>query len=108
MFVVVFLTVPKKITVIPEEFILDLNERSLKNYGCNSNQSRRIFFSKEWFQNQVDGVNLDKKFTPNFNLPASNVYPLPNDVDDGVYIAHLRKFEGTAFHSFFYSIKQFV
>lgn len=96
MFVIVFLSGPKQLTVIPEEFIFDLDERKLKNLGCNRNQSQRIYFSKEWFQNQIDGINLEKKFTPNFNLPASSIYPMPNDVEEAVYIANLRKFESKA------------
>lgn len=96
MFVLVFLPGPKQLTVIPEEFIFDLNERKLKNFGCNRNQMQRIYFSKEWFQNHVDGINMGKKFTPNFNLPASTVYPLPNNLDEAVFLAHLRKFESKA------------
>lgn len=93
MFVVVYLTGPKKLTVIPEKFIFDLNERKLKNYGCNSNQSQRIYFSQQWFQNQIDKINLDQEFTPNFDLRASSVYPLPNTVNEAVFVALLKKFE---------------
>lgn len=93
MFVVVFLSGPKKLTVIPEEFIFELNEKKLKNFGCNSNQAYRIYFSKEWFLNQVHEINLGKIFISNFNLPVSDVHPLPNDIVAAVFKAHLRKFE---------------
>lgn len=94
MFVVVYLVGPKKLTVVPEEFIFDLNQRKLKNFGCNSNQVHRIYFSKEWYQNQTDGVNLQEKFEPNFNLRPRNVYPLPDNETEAVFLGYLRKFEG--------------
>lgn len=96
MFVVVFSREPKCSTVIPEEFILDLNQKSLKNNGVNRNQDRRIYFSKEWFENQTAKINLEQPFEPNFNLPLNNVYPLPNNVEEACYIGRLIKFEGNS------------
>lgn len=93
MFVVVFLSGPKKLTVVPENFIFDLNERKLKNLGVNSNQRYRIYFSKGWFQNQINGVNLEHEFIPNFRLPATNVYPLPDNVAEAVFFGYMRKLE---------------
>lgn len=93
MFVVVFLIGPKKLTVVPEHFIFDLDERKLKNLGVNSNQRYRIYFSEEWFQNQIERVNLEQEFIPNFNLPATDMYPLPDNVVEAVFVGHMRKFE---------------
>lgn len=94
MFIVVYLKDVKAHTVIQEQFVLGLVEKNLKNYGCNTNQIRRIYFSKVWLQNQIDKVNLDQNFVPNFNLPATKVYPLPNNVTETVFLAYLKKFEG--------------
>lgn len=94
MFVVVYLSVPKKLTVVPEEFIFDLNQKKLKNNGCNRNQVQRIYFSKAWFQNQIDGANLEQIFIPNFDLTASSIYPLPDNVTEAVFRGYLRRFEG--------------
>lgn len=50
MLVVVYLRDARCHTVVPEEFIFALVERSLKNRGLNSNQNRRIYFSREVFE----------------------------------------------------------
>lgn len=93
MFVVVFLRDANCYTVVPEEFILDVNEKTVKNYGINRNQHRRIFFSKEWFENQVIKVNLEQQFVPNFDLPYTAVYPLPIHMGETCYIGRMIKFE---------------
>lgn len=102
MFVVVYLRDAQCSTVIPEEFILDLNQKTLKNNGINRNQNRRIFFSKEWFENQEKKINLDQQFEPNFDLPISNEYPLADNVAEACFIGRLIKFEGTYKYSMNY------
>lgn len=95
MFVIVYLRVPKCYTVVPEEFIMDLKEKNVKNYGINRNQARRIYFSKEWFENQTNKVNLDQQFVPNFHLPCTALYPLANDVAETNFEGHMILFEDT-------------
>lgn len=94
MYVVVYLRDAKCYTVIPEEFILDLDEKTVKNNGINRNQHRRIYFSKQWFENQTNGINLNKSFEPKFGLPCTEVYPLANNVIEACYIGRMIKFEG--------------
>lgn len=97
LFVVIFLRDANCATVVPEEFILDLDQKALKNNGVNRNQDRRLYFSKEWLENQKNEINLDKKFQPNFELPIMKVYPLPDNIDEACYIARMIKFEGKTF-----------
>lgn len=95
MFVIVYLRDPNCYTVVPEEFIMDLKEKVVKNCGINRNQARRIFFSKEWFANQTNKVNLDHRFEPNFRLACTALYPLPNDMAETNYIGRMIMFEDT-------------
>lgn len=95
MFVIIYLRVPKCYTVVPEEFIMDLKEKNLKNLGINRNQTRRIYFSKEWFENQTNKVNLDQHFEPNFRLACSALYPLANDMTETNFEGRMILFEET-------------
>ena len=93
MFVSVYLTDAHKHTVVPQEFILDLNQVSLNNNGVNSNQSRRIYFSKELFESLANGEDTSRMdFIPNFNVPVSKIYPLPNGLMESCFIGRLKKF----------------
>lgn len=45
-FAVAYLIAPKKHVVVPENYIFDLNEAKLRNYGVNSNQTHKVFWSE--------------------------------------------------------------
>lgn len=95
MIVIVYLREPKCYTVVPEEFIMDLKEKNVKNYGINRNQARRIYFSKEWFENQANQVNLNQRFAPNFRLPCTTLYPLANNMVETNFEGRMILFEET-------------
>lgn len=101
MLIVVYLHEAKQYTVVPEEFIFCLDERSLKNYGVNSNQTRLIYFSKEAYEKLEQ--NVKQTFAPNFNLPVTNVYPLPDNLEETCFKGHMYAFES----KFFYNITLF-
>lgn len=93
MYVTVYLTEAKKHTVIPHEYIYELVEVNLFNKGINTNQNRRVYFSKDVFDAFQNGENpnlLD--FPANFGTAIAKVYPLPNDLRSACYIARLVKF----------------
>ena len=94
MLVVVYLQDPKKYTVVPESFIYDLNERSLKNRGVNRNQSRLIYFSQECFENMQANENVDEEIGPNFHCPITMEYPLPFNLVETCFIGRMICFEG--------------
>lgn len=81
-------------TVVPQKFVLGLKSKDVKNMGKNAVQRRRIYFSKEWFENQEKRINLGKQFIPNFNLPVSNIYPLPNNVVEAVFYGYTNHYDG--------------
>lgn len=93
MLVVVYLSDAKQYTVVPEEFIYQLNERNLKNLGLNRNQSRLIYFSGDVFE-QLNRNEVFEPPQPNFNLEVSFEYPLPNNLNETCFIGRLIKFEG--------------
>lgn len=97
MLVVVYLKEAKQYTVVPEEFIYQLNERNLKNLGLNRNQNRLIYFSTEIFEQLERNEVIDQPYAPNFQLPVSSEFPLPNDLKATCFIGRLIKFEGKCF-----------
>lgn len=56
-----------------ENWINDLNEFKLKNYGANRNQTHLVYFNKSLVENRNNWPN--SSFTPNFNAT------LVDDVD---------------------------
>lgn len=90
LYVVVQLLEPKQRIIIPENFIFDLCEQSLKNVGRNSNHRYLIYWSKNAI---ADGTNVpDINVEPNFGLPLSKVYPPENGLNESCYIAQLKYF----------------
>lgn len=91
MLVVVYLVDPKKCIIIPQNWIMALNQETLNNVGKASYQSRRIFWSKH-------GVNQDdipdESITPNFHLPLSNTFPPTQNIDQTCYIARVKRYCG--------------
>lgn len=94
MLALVFLRDAKRYTVVPEEFVYSLNERSLKNRGINTYQNRLIYFSREVFGELNQNENLID-YAPNFNIAVSKEYPLPDNMQETCYIGRLISFEGT-------------
>lgn len=93
MFVIVFLIEPSVHTVIPQKFVYELNHENLYNKGINTNQSRLIYFSTELFEALENGEAIDENgYIPNFNLPITVDYPLPNNLGETCFIARLKKF----------------
>lgn len=85
-FVAVYLKRPKRYIIIPENWINDLNNAKLKNYGKNSNQDFLVFWSAA-----NDNANLDTP--PNFNAMLSDVYE-PTTEDGLCYIGRVLRFFG--------------
>lgn len=90
LFVVVQLIEPKKRIIIPESFIFDLCEQSLKNVGCNSNHRYLIYWSKNVLGDETNAPDIS--CTPNFNLPLSIAYPPENNLIETCYNAQLKRF----------------
>lgn len=83
-FLVVYLIDAKKRVIIPEKFVLGFDETKVKNYGANSNQTHRVFWSE-------DDSNDFCAEQPNFNLPLSVEYP-PVNVSKTCYKARILRF----------------
>lgn len=95
MFVTAYLYGANMQTVIPQKFIYELNRENLFNKGVNPHQKRRIFFSQELFDLLESGENVDIcNYNPNFDLPITSVYPLPNGLKETCFFARLYKFWG--------------
>lgn len=88
MFVVVYLNEIKKYIPIIEKWIFDVNEEKLKNYGANSNQNVRFYWSRSGLNE--NGVP-DGNHAPNFNLPTSNIFPPENEA---CYIGRVKFYFG--------------
>lgn len=85
-YVVVYLKRAKQFVIVKENFIQDLSNAKLKNYGRNSNQDFLVFWSAT---NHV----ADWALEPNLNAPLSDVYE--ETTDAGVcYIGRIVKFFG--------------
>lgn len=84
-FVVVYLVDAKRVVVVPENWIQDLNNAKLKNIGKNSNQNFLLFWA-----GTNNEPNVQKK--PNFGARLVNEY-FPTHI--GVcYICRVKKFFG--------------
>lgn len=87
MLVIVYLVEAKKQIVIPQEWVMDLDQEILNNSGKNSNQNRRIF----WSSVGMDGQFPDATIAPNFNLQKSTVFP-PENANETCYLARIKRF----------------
>lgn len=95
MFVSVYLVEARAHTVVPREFIFELNKVNLYNNGVNSNQNRLIYFSKGLFEALENGnYTALTECIPKFSIPITKVYPLPNEVQEACFIGRLKKFWG--------------
>lgn len=91
MFVVMFLVKPKKYIIVPEEFILDLNEQKLRNYGTNIYQKFLVFWSNAALdENQIPRCDYE----PNFYLEPTDEFPPPLNIIETCYIGRTIKFFG--------------
>lgn len=95
MFVSVYLIDARVHTVVPREFIFELNKVNLYNNGVNSNQNRLIYFSKVLFEAlEIGNDTAPTDYIPNFSVPVTKVYPLPSEVQETCFIGRLKKFWG--------------
>lgn len=85
MLVVVYLVLPKKNIIIPQEWIMSLSQETLNNIGKASYQNRRIFWSNVGVD--PDGIP-DSSITPNFQQPISMAFPPSNN--EACYIARVK------------------
>lgn len=86
----IYLPDAKHHTVIPKEYVYDLVDVNLFNRGINRNQNHLIFFSQDVFDLFKDGENPNLlEYPPNFRLPVTKVYPLPNGEQSACYICRL-------------------
>lgn len=85
-YVAVYLKRPKQYIIVPENWIYDLNNAKLKNYGRNCNQDFLVFWSA------TNGMaNLDTP--PNFNAMLSHAYETTTE-DGFCYIGRVLRFFG--------------
>lgn len=92
-YVTVFLRHAKKHTAIPIEYVADLDDAVSRNNGINRNQNRRIFFSGQLFSSFQNGETPNLlEHPPNFNLPITKEYPLPNGLQSTCFVAHLCRY----------------
>lgn len=95
MFIVVYLVEPKVHTIVPQQFVYELWQANLFNRGLNQNQNRLIYFSQELFNSFENGLDVDQtEYIPNFELAKTNVYPLPDNLQETCFIGRLVKFWG--------------
>lgn len=86
MFIVVFLVDAKKHIIVPEEFIFNLDEESLKNKGKNPSFRYTVF----WSENALDANGVPQAdYLPDFNLTKSIDYP---PIGDACYLGQIKKF----------------
>lgn len=95
MFVTVYLVEAHMHTVVPKEFIYDLNQVNLNNHGVNCNQNRLIFFSTELFESLKNGNDIvHSEYLPKFHLSVTKLYPLPSELKETCFVGRLKKFWG--------------
>lgn len=90
MFVVVFINRDETYTIVPEQWIYDLNEQKIRNYGNNPNQKDRIFYSLNGVENGIPNA----EYEPNFFLPTTNVFPPSVDLIETCYYGYIQRFFG--------------
>lgn len=73
LYVVIQLLEPRKRIIIPESFIFNLCEQSLKNVGKNSNHRYLIYYSKSALGDETSAPDVN--WAPNFQLPLCKVFP---------------------------------
>lgn len=87
MLVVVYLVDAKKNVIIPQNWVMGLNQENLNNFGKATYQIRRIF----WSENGIDGESIpDDSIEPNFHLPLANVFPPLTG--DACYLARVKRY----------------
>lgn len=84
MFVVVFLLDEKKHIIVPEEFICELDEQSLKNVGKNAHFRYKIY----WTPLNDEGIPI-AGYVPNFNLVKSTTFSVDGEA---CYVGKIKKF----------------
>lgn len=84
-FVVIYLIRAREIVVVPENWIQDLNNAKLKNYGVNSNQNFLTFWS-------ANNGEANQNVQPNFIAPLE--YEYRATVDEACYLCRILKFCG--------------
>ncbi|XP_055300552.1 uncharacterized protein LOC129567536 [Sitodiplosis mosellana] len=92
MLVVVYLMDAKKNIIIPQDWILALDQETLNNVGKASYQHRRIFWSNHGLSD--DGIP-DESIAPNFYLPLSKTFPPPENLAETCYIARVKQYCAT-------------
>lgn len=90
MFYVVFLRKPKKNVIVPAEWVDDDEAQFEKfmNYGINSNQAFRCFYSEK-------PAVLNRNGIPNAFHPNFEEYPVDGSVfpNEGCYMGKIIKFK---------------
>lgn len=90
-FVAVYLLQARELVVVPDTWILDLNQAKLKNYGVNSNQDFLVFWSA-----QNGRAILDAEI--DFEAFCAKEYHAT--VDSVCYKCRIKKFFGKYFRVF--------
>lgn len=91
MLVVVYLMDAKKNIIIPQNWIMALDQETLNNVGKASYQNRRIFWSSHGLRH--DEIP-DDSIAPNFCLPLSQTFPPSERVTETCYIARVKRYCG--------------
>lgn len=90
-FVVVYILQARELVVVPDNWILDLNQAKLKNYGVNANQDFLVFWS---------GYNGRPILDAEIDFNAFRAIEYHATVDKVCYICRIKKFFGKYFRFF--------
>lgn len=90
MLVVVYLIDAKINIIIPQHWVMALDQETLNNIGKASYQNRRIFWTN---QGLTRDEIPDETIEPNFRLSLSRKFP-PESVNETCYIARVKRYCG--------------
>lgn len=93
MLVVLYLVDAKKHIIVPQEWVMALDQEVLNNNGKNCNQNRLVYWSSVGI-NKDDMTPIDVAIVPNFSSPISTCFPPPSDTIGTCYIARIKRFCG--------------
>lgn len=93
MFVVIVLAESKFHLIVPEQWVYDLNEFKLRNWGVNSNQKHLVYWNRTVFDTFLNEPKTD--IQPNFDAEIRSVF---GTKDECCFHGYLIKFWSKCFY----------
>lgn len=89
--VVVLCTEQKQHCIVPEKYILGLNDLQdkLKTWGVNNKHNHLVFWKRLFLD---DNVAPNSGENPNFQLVPRMDFPPPPEIDSACYLARVKRF----------------